>query len=261
MLYKSCSIDSVIGRIIRNTRVQDNSFIQDFYEWIPEAMGMLHTQQELFYQYKDIDIEFHAGKLPCGLIFIDVVEWNCRRLPIGNSVKNIHTSQKIDHGNLTSSGADAWVSAVLPPGTSATYWTSTIESCNKLPICSDAYYQIQMDAILTSFPTGKVRVHYRATATDARGLPLIPDNENYKEAIYCYTRAKMIGAGFMDRVYKESELLQRFELYGGRAIAEITYPSPDMMERTLMTSTRFIPPQNYYENFFRTDEYEREYNP
>jgi hypothetical protein len=87
-------------------------------------------------------------------------------------------------------------------------------------------------------------------------LPLIPDNQNYKEALYLYVRAKMIGSGYQDKVYQEQTLMQRFETIGRRAINEITYPTPDEKEQQVKTQVRFIPPDNYWENFFRVDSHE-----
>jgi hypothetical protein len=88
---------------------------------------------------------------------------------------------------------------------------------------------------------------------DADGLPLIPDNENYKQALYWYVRAMMIGSGYPDKQFTYEQCIQQHEHYAARAMGEITYPSPDDMENIKNTLVRFIPPPNYWENFFRTD--------
>ena len=122
------------------------------------------------------------------------------------------------------------------------------------------WYSTELDWLTTSIRDGVLRLHYYSMPVDEEGLPLIPDNENYKEALYCYVRAKMIGAGYQDPLYKDDrDLMQRFETYGRRAINEITYPTPDQKEQQVRTQVRLIPPTNYWENFFRVDTNERQY--
>jgi hypothetical protein len=145
-------------------------------------------------------------------------------------------------------------------------WSSTatptfpeLDSYNKNKQPTD-FYTLDMGYITTSFCDGTVVVHYKAIPTDSDGLPLIPDNENYKQALYWYVRAMMIGSGFKDPVFDEKEMMQRFEAYAARAINEVSYPSPDQKEQQLKLHVRFIPPANYWENFFRVDQAEKNYD-
>ena len=268
MIFRSTSIQSVIARVIRNTRVQDASYLIDMMEWIPEAMGQMQTKEQLHNTFEDVAINFHKGKLPCDLVDLFAVEYNGARLPYRNSVKNIKTGHNItdtvedtpslfttviatqNQAEFTSEQNHIW-------GTTLTQTGTPITKCDIHP---SAYYQTEMEYINTSFADGVVRLHYQARPVDAQGLPLIPDNENYKEALYCYSRAKMIGCGYQDSTYTEKELMQRFELYATRAVNEIIYPSPDIMDSRILSMVRFIPPANYWENFFRTDSPERIYN-
>lgn len=271
MIFKTTSINEVIGRVIRNTRLQDSSYIQDMFEWIPEAMGQLKTNMTLSRQFEDVEISFHKGKLPCGLYHLDAVEYKGRRLPYSSTRKNYLTGQYINdkNGSTQASTVDTFTSTIQgnpnPVTNENTMWNPLFVQDNP-PVITDQedthntdWYQTEMDWITTSFPDGMVRIHFLQQPMDSTGMPLIPDNENYKEALYCYVRAKMIGAGFQDPVYKEEQLMQRFETYGRRAINQITYPSPEQKEQQLKTMLRFIPPANYYENFFRVDKHENPY--
>lgn len=262
MIYKSCSINEVIARIIRNTRIQDTSYIQDMIEWIPEAMGYMRTKMELKYEYEDVNIEFHKGKLPCGLISIQAVEWNGCRLPTSNTVKHYATGS-VPRSN---DSLDLFMSAIHRQdqtdytGPGNYIWKSDLESIMSCDLHSSAYYQVEMDYINTSMCDTRVRIHYLSMPMDSNGLPLIPDNENYKEALYYYVRAKMIGTGYKDIAFNEIDLMQRFEMYAARAMGQIRYPSTDMMENRITTLTRFIPPAYYWDNFFNTGENEPIYN-
>jgi len=272
MIHTSVSIQQVIGRVIRNTRIQDSSYIIDMNEWIPEAMGYMRTKMEMEERYKDIEVEFHKGRLPCGTIHILAVEWCGRRLKWSNTVKHYATGHNLGIGSIPAS-AELFTSVIKTkclddiPGNYI--WESDIKkegcscTCVKDALClpehPTAYYQIEMDYLNTSFKDGCPRIHYYAQPTDKEGFPLIPDNENYKEALYYYIRAKMVGCGYKDKVFSEDELMRRFELYAGRAKAQIRYPSTDIMDSRIASLVRFIPPQNYWENFFRTDYYEKTY--
>lgn len=273
MNFRSTTIDDVISRIIRNTRLQDSSYIQDMMEWIPEAMGQMKTKNPLSYSYADIDITFHKGKMPCGLIYILAVEYQGRRLPYSSTAKNYLTGHAINDKNLEGdSSTTNLFTSVIQTNPNDTYfdqnnimWSSTFTPMNNPEVVMKCdrhpshWYATEMDWITTSVIDGTFRLHYYSQPTDENGMPLIPDNENYKEAIYCYVRAKMIGAGYNDLAYKETDLMQRFEIYARRAINEITYPTPDQKEQQFKTQVRLIPPANYYENFFRVDEHEKPY--
>lgn len=212
MIYQSVSIKPVIARVIRNTRTQDSSYTFDMNEWIPEAMGYMKTQVALSSKYKDIEIDFHKGILPCSLHTLIAVSYQGCRLPEGNK-------------------------------------TRAYDSIN-LPNHRTASYNVEMGFITTSFSSGSVRLYYDAQPTDDDGLPLIPDNEDYKEALYYYCRAKMIGTGYKDTVFNEERLMERFEKHAARAVAQITYPSLESMERKVTAMVRFLPQENYYEGFF-----------
>lgn len=256
MIYQNVTIEPIIARIIRNTRVQDTSYLDDLPEWIAEAMGLMKTKQVLSPKYQDINMYFHKGKLPCDLDHIKAVEYNGCRLKEGNSSKDITTSQDL------SRKTDPIYISTLAPTTApdgASFWTTKWEDACVLPHHHKHYYQIEMGYITTSFADGVIRVHYKAMPVDENGMPLIPDNENYKQAIYNYVRAMMIGAGYKDLIFSESVLMQRFEIYAERAISEITYPSVDSMEDRVNNSVRLIPQANYFDNFFRTDGPEQKY--
>lgn len=265
MIYNSVSIKDVIGRVIRNTRVQDTAYIIDMAEWIPEAMEMMETKQQTIGDFKPINIVFHKGKLPTGLLYIDAVEHRGRRLHYGNSVKNIRRPNVHQHDQNDSSVGTTWTSVPFsypaPNADQAKLYFSTLVKANALPHHDAHYYEIEYGNILTDFPEGLVTVFFRRTPVDEDGMPLIPDNSNYKEALYWYVRGKMIGAGFDDTIVKMEQCDIKFEKFAGRAIAEIEYPSPDQMESRLHTFCRLVPPEDYFENYFRVDREEPFYDP
>ena len=260
MVYKTTSIDEVIGRIIRNTRVQDASYIADMVEWIPEAMGYMRTKVELVPEWEDVGIHFHLGKLPCGLQHITAVEWQGCRVP------ELTSARKLSVSNLdptTDAALDTNTGFVTVPTTTnaATpgqvynyllqgLTTCTATECNSLTSHVNAWYQVEMDYLQFSVPNTLVRVHYMSIPLDESGLPRIPDQEDYKQALYYYTRMMMQGAGFEDKMYTILQLQQLFEQHAARAMGKIRYPSVDSMEMKVQRMTRLVVDPNYFKSFF-----------
>lgn len=246
--YKSISIDGVIAKIIRDTRIQDSSYVSDFYEWIPEAMTLMRTQQELVSRCMPIKVNFHVGRLPCGLVHIDAVEYKGKRLRWHNGVRMATSASTQTDGVYES--VITFTQAMSDPT------TKVVDS--KLVPPSDFHshhgYKLELDTIKTTFADGEVIVYYKTTAVDDRGLPLIVDHGDYKEAIYWYVRMKLIQSGYEDPMYRNDDRMafQRWELHAARAISDITYPSVDEKEAQLAMHVRFIPPTDYYESFFNT---------
>jgi predicted lipoprotein len=250
--YKSVSIDRVIAKIIRDTRIQDTSYISDFYEWIPEAMELMHTNAPLIPDAVPVKINFHVGKLPCGLIYIKAIEYQGKRLGYYNGVRKLGAPGTVASNNpideapfeskiiaaTTVNGNVVIDSTLVPPTT----------------IHSTAQYQIYLDHIATTFSDGEVLVHCERMAMDDRGLPLIPDHPDYKEAIYWFVRTKMIQAGYDDPMYHSDDRMphSRWEQHAARAISDITYPTPDEKEAQLAMQVRFVPPTDYWSSFFNS---------
>ncbi len=354
MEYKSVSLKSVIGNVIRNTRLHDLSYINSMKEWIPEAMGMMKTRASLKLVYEDLNVKFHKAKLPCGLTDVIAVEYNGKRMHwyngdrtySGRTIQNCGTtvyvsspkvvtktisipkfvwevnypeSTSIAHLNRlytlfsshlldidvelnadllpllnklnsleigtftarwestklvieaisdnTLGGIDGWVSTTsgnnninLQPVVSVSedslreatlYHAQAIDirSVLSLPYCEYTYYT-ELDWLNTSLCDGKIRLHYFSLLIDDEGFPLIPDNQNYKQAIYWYVRGMMIGAGFDDKVFKYEHCVASFELHAARALGEITYPSPDVTEAVDSSLTRLVFDEYAFDDFF-----------
>jgi len=259
MIYTSTGIKEVIGRVIRNTRIQDSSYISDMVEWIPEAMGLMQTKMELKPAYEDIRVNFHMGKLPCNLRWITAVEWNGCRIPENNSARSAASisRRRIDAALGTAEGFITVPTKWDTPTGNQMYDTALVQfsslcadSCGRLPWNQAVWYQVEMDYLQFSIADTVVRVHYKGIPLDENGFPLIPDEENYKQALYFYTRKMMIGAGYEDKVYTMLQLDAEFEKYAGRAMGKIRYPSVDSMDMKVDRMTRLIVDPNYFNSFF-----------
>lgn len=250
MQYTYCSLTSVIGNIIRNTGLQDAGVIPDIHEWAFEAMKLLETQFSLQGAWKDVNIVFHKGELPCTLEYITAVEYNGMRLKENRSGR---TADRSSFMGSASQNVFQGIVEKIEPVPDHLLYTTRVEAVSKYPICPNAYYYTEMGKINTSFTEGTVTVFFMEIETDEAGMPKIPDNQNYKNAVYWYVRAMMIGSGWVDKQFNFQTAMQMYEMYAGRAMAEITYPSPEQMEHRVDTFTRLLPNAGFYDSYFMTD--------
>lgn len=273
MIYQSVSIENVISKVRRDTKISDTSALMELYEVIPEAIGMMQTRFQLHHTYKDVWVHFHKAQLPSGLMVLPAVEWCGHRLRWKHSSRAVtapvhHRPEGFNAFDpegrpvvpvsfpdipIDNVGTDEFITMPTPavnPADGFTFMSWTITEFNQLPIHRDAYYWVEMGYLNTSFPHGWVRIHYHEAPTDQNGNLLIPDNSFYKEAIYYWCRAKLIGMGvFEDRWIGEEKCMQRFELNAGRAIDEIDYPTEDQMQAIVANQVALIPNTRYWDDF------------
>jgi len=218
------------------------------HEWIPEAMGLLRTNVELVPAYKSVKISYHVGELPCGLLDLEAVEYCGFRLRYYTGVR---APQKLPTSETTVS--ENWTTEAtttdMPSGP-----VLDLKVVQAAALDPSNAYRIYLGHIQTTFADGEVTLYYKHYLTDDRGLPLIPDHGDYKEALYWWVRAKMIQSGWDDPVYGHDDRIsmERFEKYAARAISDITYPSVDQKGAALVGSLHFVPPVDYYDSFFHT---------
>lgn len=259
MIYTSVSIKSVIAKFLRNTRLSDSSFMDDLLEWIPEAMGMMQTRVVLKPLYKELTIKDYSAKLPCGLVELDAVAYNGRRLREGSTVGHVVNMPSIfnaANGTVTVYVSD---SDVLIENHLSTKLSG--DDLKVMEISSEAFYKLQLDYIQTSFKEGKVVIYFLQMPVDCDGYPLIPDNENYKEALYWFLLTKAIEAGYEHPLFDWNHCWNMWEhIYAPRAVNEIRYPSVDGMERLLQSTVRLVPPTHFYTDFSTGAEQYQEIN-
>lgn len=249
------SIKTMIAKIIRDTRLKDSAYADDMLEWIPSAMGELETTWTLSHSSALVKVVFHKAPLPCGVESITSVVYGTNRMRFATPDYDVSY-----HKTPTSSftGDSVFLSRnktvenvqdmeISTPADSS-YSQSQLFNASSLPYCHHWYRDLP-ECIETSLEKGMIRVNYLGIPVDTDGYPLIPDNENYKEAIYYKVRMKLIEAGYPDPTMKWEICMQLFEKYAGRAMGEIRYPSPDRMESMHRTLTRLIPPPTYYQDF------------
>lgn len=240
MIYKTTSVKEVIARVNRSTRNKDASMFGDILEIIPEGIGKLQTLYSLVPDVaRCLQVKDYLAKLPCGLVDIEAVFYEGQRLITKNKLFRQQALSK-EFQYVFKTTIDKHSTNNILPG-------------EAVQNHKDDYYKIQLDYIHTSFECGELELYYWKVPVDCDGYPLIPDYENYKEALYWYILMKLIEMGYEHKVFDWNHCWNMFEnVYAPRAIGEAKIAGIDQSEAMRRQWTRMIPPTNYYNDFDET---------
>jgi len=246
MEYNKTSMKAVIGKVVRDLSLQDATMIPDIMEWMTEAMQDMQTRWTLQQTWYDAEVYFYKVELPCGMAILTAVEFEGRRLQARDVSR--HTGLIPRVGDLETPGI--WVSSVKKVRTPNGFYSYEQQTAS-IPNAVHEDHWFTEDGpgyIQVSMESGFVRLHMKEVAVDKQGYPLIVDQYDYKEALYWYTRKKMIESGWSDTVLNWDRCDHNYSVHVDRARAAIKYPSTARME-TMMDHVMLIPPQNFFETY------------
>jgi hypothetical protein len=252
MNYPLISVAQIVGRVIRRTGLKDSSLIIDINEWVAEAMEILQVTLSLESVFEEnVKISFHKAKFPCGMAELWAVEYCGTRLRMNNSVRDPRVAWYPQQ--TVPNVLDAvFVSGVTKENTpSGNYlFNSTFQKVQDLPWHATSWYKLDGRHILTSFEEGYITLFFGKVPTDRDGFLMIPNEGNFKEALTWFLQARLAGRGYPNPELSMEQMDAKFELFAGRGIEKITYPSVDKMQATTDTLTRLLPDLDYYESMF-----------
>lgn len=248
----------VASRIVRNTRMKDESYIADIPEWIAEAIFKLKTRYQYELKCEDVRINFYQIIAPCSAEALSAIVFNGQRiLPSASDGPLIN----IEARKAGTSVQDNVFHSVLcaPCGvenldeTSVNNWPEYIKSSalvETYPVCPSIRYRVNFNKIEIGAQSGVATIYYWSIPKDDTGFPMIPDMENYKTAVYWYVRAMLIGAGWQDKVFNFDYCDGQFNTYANIAMNEITYPTPDEVQEGMILSNRLVDIGTGWANFY-----------
>jgi len=246
MEYKVVSSKQVISRVLRRTRLSDTSYLEDMKVWLPEAINSLRTTHSLELVTRLITSHNHISLLPSDLSSVEAVMYKGKRLRLASSVLPLNMVKTLSDATLTAYITNPNHKDILgtEKGRGEHLEMSTVE-------CTNHTYKVQTGCIHTSFSDGDFILIYRRLPVDCDGFIMIPDNNNYKQAIEWYIYQQMTFSGYIlpDKKMDYSFCTSEFERFASRALKEITYPSVDKMESLYRSTTNLIFPQHYWEHF------------
>lgn len=233
MLYNLISTQEMLGKIFRDFRPADGSWIADGIEWIGEALqamdiSPLHEKKKVF-----MKITGHRKRLPCDLRGIRGVEYKGYRLPLGKDLTGLslsadfpRTTQFAPSSESLNSIYAGTTDTITPPQSSEWDGTNIEIVLADVPGAGD-YYMIVPGFIVTNFEEGNIWLHYDAFPTDSRGLPMIPSNYLVKEAILWYVISRMLLAGYEHRKISFEEADTMWKDIKIQAMNDAMFPSID----------------------------------
>ncbi len=247
----------VVSRIFRNIKGVEADYLDSIPEWIAEGVRKLKTKYSLEIRHKDISVDFHLGALNVPAESIICVEFRGTKLkynPDGMSHRefNRDRNSNLFLENLFFSDVPVYSTAGDPIQSLDDYTGGNpfprdiIQRLVDMPWHQHEWWYLNGNRIQVSVPVCKIRLWYMTIPMDEQNFPLIPDVENYHEALYWYNRMKLIEAGFEDKVTNHQMAMHLWNDYAGKAIADITYPTPEQVEEQVYRHLNLFPHEYHW---------------
>jgi hypothetical protein len=119
----------------------------------------------------------------------------------------------------------------------------------------DLQYMTKPGYIMTNVPRGYIKISYYAIYTDEDSMPMIPDLESYKEAIYWYVTMKLMYPKKLKGQISQGDyydIRNSYNFYRKQAYAEAMMPTVDDLENVKNTWHELYPEMNDHDTFFST---------
>lgn len=243
MIYKYLSIQNIIEKIYRDYGSPEELDVWDLYEWIAEALEAIDAYPQYEKLFTQIPIENWKGKLPCNLSYIEQVSYCGKPCYPVNSTMAILSS---DTSNTTAKAfirGEEVTSDMIPlfamRNTDLERRYYDVDDCN-------LFFDIQTVAT-------ELVVSYIGVKIDQDGLPMIPDNYWYREAVTSYVQ-KMLDRiewrkqKISEAVYRDSE--RAWERAKNAARANALMPDLGKMENLKNQIVRLKPNIRAFDSFF-----------
>lgn len=271
MIYKYTKCESVIAKIMADADMSEKNIrVTDIREWIFEAVEKIGAPVQYVQKESGEDgvpifeIHEHQVPIPDDLESLTAVAYStdgtnwvqARKDESSFKARNVSYNDRhyipeqparepmITHRSqlLGINGSTALLNAIKENRVNEpTYW-------------------IKPGWIVLNKDNGKVKLSYKAIATDERGYPLIPDMASYQEAIYWYVMMKLsfpkflkgkLGGRIKFNMGTYTYIQQQWNFYRNQAYAESMMPNESEMISIKNEWTKLIPDWSADENFFK----------
>lgn len=288
MIYNMVSSKSVVAKIIADLDLKEQDFkIADIREYIGEAMEKIGSIAQLDHRIAVIPYSNYQAKLPCDLYRLNSVAFSLggdNWIPMTKSTNTFSVfkqtkccSECNDCCDCSSNQKDMLITTdkMLPIVKNLYNLTDDKEALNIIndnPVAQKTIsalinnytfenqfnsnrltYDVKPGFIYTSIPEGVLKVSYHAIHTDDEGMPVIPDNPSYFEAIYWYVAMKLYYVKYLkgqlpQHVYYDMK--RSWNFYRKQAYAESLMPNTDELETISNTWNKLYPEINEHDTFY-----------
>ena len=233
------SIKQIIAKVYRDLNLKEEDRFYDMIEWIAEAMEFISSPEYLQPKEACLGISQYKAELPCDLV--EILQVSCGGSPLRLSTAHVVTKTK-DNGG-------AGFNTLNNPPYNQLAGDVTITGTSQLGGVPGSY-ELVPGFIKTSFRDGEVTVFYKGILTDDEGYPLIPNEQNAKEALFWYCFSKMLLGGFDHPTVRYADAQHMWEKYCGQAFTKSIVPTLDQLENIKRAYLSHVPNLKASSSFF-----------
>lgn len=249
------TLDRVLERINSDYGFVINRY--DAAEWLWSIMGKLGIPAALEDKYKDDSIVDFRTELPIDCYKLEGIRDGKTGNSLDKSANLFHRASKNYTGTSTTKityfeGPTVVVDARLHDDRASVFVSSSSNS--SISDMEQLTYQEYSGNIYYGYKQGSVQIHYKAFPVEDDGMPKIPDDSQYLDAVLLgilikhLTRLQFkgqISMQVLDKYEKE------YMFAAGAAIGKSKMPDIDEMESIKKMMQRLIPIQTFHAQGFK----------
>ena len=232
-------LNTIVAQVYRDLGLTEEYDYIDLVEWSIDALRHINAFEQYDQVEECITINCNRAEVPCNLIALTGIEYN--GIQLDKAYNNTFNTGKRDlRGKPSSYNLEQIDNIPLKLG--RLYYLSNGES-----------FKIEKGWIKTSFESGDIKIKYTALKVDDEGLPLIPDEVSYKEAITWYIKMKYFYKQAIkeDRYrwfYQDAEI--KWQKYCNQAGSKAMMPDIFTLENIKRNFLSYIPKISSYSNSY-----------
>ena len=286
---------SVVAKVIADLDLREDEIrITDIREWIMESILKIGAIQQFEHKVEILPIECHQVSLPCDLYKLDQVAYSyccnggwlpmrkatssfgvshdnqcCSKacmlvqdaamFPLVKNMFNLTNDRealdKLNEDNNLRETLSVLINQNTVPTANGRYLGNRIGHKDGTMYSYDLQYMTKPGYIMTNVPRGYIKVSYYAIYTDEDSMPMIPDLESYKEAIYWYVTMKLMYPKKLKGQISQGDyydIRNSYNFYRKQAYAEAMMPGTDEIESIKNTWNKLYTEFDDHDTFFST---------
>lgn len=286
---------SVVAKVIADLDLKEDQIrITDIREWIMEGILKIGAIQQYEHKVAILPIECHQVALPCDLYKLGQVAFSfcngggwlpmrkatssfgvfhdrecsnepCMLIPdttmfpLVKNMFNLNTDREALDKLNEDTNLRQTLSILLNQWTVGTvngkFVPGVVDHRDGTMFSNELQYTTKPGYINTCMPRGFVKISYYAIYTDEDSMPMIPDLESYKEAIYWYVTMKLMYPKTLKGQISQGDyydIRNSYNFYRKQAYAEAIMPTVDDLETISNIYTKLYPEINDHNIFFST---------
>ncbi len=286
---------SVVAKVIADLDLKEDQIrITDIREWIMEGILKIGAIQQYEHKVAILPIECHQVALPCDLYKLGQVAFSfcngggwlpmrkatssfgvfhdrecsnepCMLIPdttmfpLVKNMFNLNTDREALDKLNEDTNLRQTLSILLNQWTVGTvngkFVPGVIDHRDSTMFSNELQYTTKPGYINTCMPRGFVKISYYAIYTDEDSMPMIPDLESYKEAIYWYVTMKLMYPKKLKGQISQGDyydIRNSYNFYRKQAYAEAMMPTVDDLTTISNIYNKLYPEINDQDTFFST---------